>query len=129
MVWEDKFFKVIEDQFGRSVFITLDFIDDYFHFLVYFCLGVGTVKHDVSQQFYRSREMFHQESAVHHCFFLVGIGVQVAPYMFHTVQNVPGMTLLRSFEDEMFHEVCHPLFAFGFIAGAGINGIAAISYS
>ena len=128
MVREDKLFKVVENQFGRSVLIALDFIDDNFHFLVYFRLRVGAVEDNVSKQFHRPWEMFHQESAVHHRFLLVGVSVQVAPYMFHTVQDVPGMPFLRSLEDEMFHKVCHPLFVFGFITGTGINGISAISH-
>ena len=129
VVWKNQFFKVIENQFRRSVLITLDFVDDDFHFLVYFRLGVCAVKNDVGKQFYRSRKMFHQECAVHHRFFLVGVSVQVSPYMLHTVQNVPGMTLLCSFENKMFYKVSHSLFVFGFIAGAGINCITAISNS
>jgi hypothetical protein len=49
--------------------------------------------------------------------------------MLHTVQNVPGMTLLSALEDEMLHKVSHPLFVFFLVAGTGINGITAISYS
>ena len=51
MVGKNQFFKVVKDQFSRTVFIALDFIDDDFHFLVYFLLGVGAVKYDVRQQF------------------------------------------------------------------------------
>jgi hypothetical protein len=48
--------------------------------------------------------------------------------MLHPVEDVPGMSFLGSLEQEVFHEVRHALFLFGFIAGAGIDGKATISY-
>lgn len=48
---EYQFLEIIEDQFGRTVFIALDLIDDDFHFLVYFLLRIRTVEYDVGQQF------------------------------------------------------------------------------
>ena len=71
--------------------------------------------------------MFFQKSTVDYSLFLVGVGVQIASYIFHAVQDMPGLPLMGSLEDKVFHKVGHTLLVRLFIACAGINGITAVS--
>ena len=125
---ENQLFEIVEYQFARAVFVTLDFIDDDFHFLVYLGVREGAMKDDVCQQFYGTWEMFGKESTVYDRFFLVGIGIEVAAYMLHSVQNMPSMSFLSTLEKQVFHEVCHSLFVLGFVSGSSIYGKATLGY-
>ena len=49
MFGEDKFLKIVEYQFCRTVFVTLYLVDDDFYFLGYFVLGESAVEDNVGQ--------------------------------------------------------------------------------
>ena len=128
MIRENQFLEIIEYQFARTVFVTLDFIDDDFYLLVYFGLRKSTMENDVCQQFHGTGEMFGQESTVYDCFFLVGISIEITAYIFHSVDDVPGMSFLSTLENQVFHKVSHSLFVLGFISCPGINSKATIGH-
>ena len=128
MIRENQFLEIIEYQFARTVFVTLDFIDDDFHLLVYFGLRKSTMENDVCQQFHGTGEMFGQKSTVYDRFFLIGIGIEITAYIFHSVDDVPGMSFLSTFKNKVFHKVRHSLFVFGFISCSGIDGKATIGH-
>lgn len=128
MIGEEQFFKVIKDELGRAVLITLNFVDNHFHFLVYLMLGESTVENNICQQLYCTRKVFCQKSAVNHRFFFIGIGIEVSAHIFHTVQYMPGVSFLCTFKDKVFYKMRHSLLLFIFITCSGIYRKTAIGY-
>ena len=125
---KDEVFKVVEYQFGGTVFVRLYFVDNDFCLFLYFPLGIGGVENNVREQFEGAVEVFGQEGGVNHCFLFVGIGIEVAAYVFHAVQYVPCLAFARAFEQHVLHKVRHAVFVLLFIARAGIDSKAAIGH-
>ena len=128
MVGKYQFFKIIEYQFCGTVFVTLYFIDNDFYFLGYFLFGKDTVENNVCQQFHGTGKMFFQEGTVYNCFLLISIGIQIASYIFHAIQDMPCTAFAGSFKYKVFYKMSHPLFVGKFITRSGIDGKSAICY-
>ena len=58
----NQLFEFIKNQFGGTVAVTVDFIDDDFHFLVDFSLGVCAVENNVGEHIDSARKVFAQHS-------------------------------------------------------------------
>ena len=72
MALEDQILKLVIDQFGGGVVVTLDFIADDLHLLVYLMLGIQAVEDNVCQQIHRLHEMILRNGGIEHGILLVG---------------------------------------------------------
>lgn len=128
MLVKEKVLKFVENEFGGCVLVTFYFFGNDFDFLVYFVLGKCAVEHNVEQQLDGSGEVFTHEGCIDEGFLFRGVGVQVAAYSFHSIENVPGASVLCTLEEHVFTEVRHAVFMGFFITCTGIDGNAAISH-
>ena len=90
--------EIIEDEFGRVVFVGLYLVDNHLCLFLDFALRESGVEYNIRQKFKCTAEMLGQESRVNHRLFLIGVGVEVSAHILHTVQDVPCLTLGGTFE-------------------------------
>ena len=128
MIAEDHIFKVIKDQFRRSVFVRLYFIDNHLCLFFDFVLRKGGMENDIRQQFQCSSEVLGQKCRIDHSFLFIGIRIQIATHILHAVQDMPSLPFPGTFKNKMLYKVSHSLFIFGLITGSGIYGKSAISH-
>ena len=107
MTGKENILKFVINEFGRRVVITLDFIANYFHFLVNFMLWIDAMKHNVCQQVDCPSRMFFQNSRIIDGVFLVGEGIKIATYALKSIADMPRPTPLRALERHMFAEMRH----------------------
>ena len=128
MTGKENILKFVIDEFGRRVVITLDFIADYFHFLVNFMLWIDTVEDDIGQKVDCPRRMFFQNSRIIDRIFLVGERVEIATYAFKCIADMPRPAPFCALERHMFTEMCHTFLPWFLVACAHIKFISAVDY-
>ena len=128
MVREYQLLEIVEYKFGRAVFVALYFVYYDFHFLFNLVFRKCAVEYNIGQEFGGTCEMLSQKGAIYNCLFLVGVGIEIAAYVFHTVEYVPCAAVCGALEQEMFHKVGYPLFVVFFVACACVYGVSAIDY-
>ena len=126
---EEKVLEVVENQLGRRILVRLYLIDDDLRLFLHLVLGEGGVENDVGQQLKGAREVFDGKSTIDHRFFLISIGIEVAAYILHAVQDMPGAAAARAFKEEMLHKMRHAVLCLQLVARAGIHGKAAIGHA
>ena len=125
---ENQVLEIVEYQFGRCVLVALYLVNDYLGLLLQLVGWKGGVEDNIGQQLESTTEMLGQKGRVDNRLLLVGVGVQVAPYRLHAVQDVPCFPLVCSLKDEMLHKVCHTWFVGQFVARTCVDGKAAIGH-
>ena len=127
MLGKEQTLEIIIDEFSWRIVITLDFIDDYFHFFLQLCLWIGAVEDDVHQQGKSTMKVLAQEGGIVNGFFLTRIGVEVAAYTFYPVENLCGRKMLCTLERHVLHQMGHTAFAVQLMTSASSNGYAGIN--
>ena len=78
VVLEEDILKLIVDQFGGRVVITLYFIADDLYFLVYFMLWILAVEDDICQHIDGLGKVLLRDGCIENRIFLVGECIQVS---------------------------------------------------
>lgn len=125
---EYQVFRIIEDKLGRVVFVGLYLVDNHLRLFLDFALRESGVEYNIRQKLNGTTEMLGQESRVNHCFFLIGVGVEVSAYILHTIQNMPCLTLGGTFKYKMLYKMRHTLLVFKLVARTRIYGKTTISH-
>ena len=125
---EEQLLEVVEYQLRRTVLVALYLVEYDLYLASDFLRREDTVEGDVGKQLHRPGKVVGEESRIDGCLLLVREGVEVSPDALHPVQDVPGTTLLRPFEDKVLHEVRHALFVVRLVARPGIDGKASVCH-
>ena len=111
MTLEDDVLKLVKNQFGRRVVVTLYLVTDHLHLTLYFVLRVGTVKDDVSQQVDSQSEVVTMNGGIKRGALLVSKSIQLAAHLLKRVDDLKRAAPLRSFEGDVLAEMSQSLFA------------------
>ena len=120
--------KVVKYEFGRVILIALYFLQYHATLLVNLMLWECAAKHDIGEQFKGTHEVFLQECRIHHRLLLVSKGIEVAPHILHSVEDMPRPALPGTLEEHVLHEVGKALLVRPFITCAYIKGVATIDH-
>ena len=94
MIGEEELVEIVVDEFRRRVVVTLYLIDDHLHLAFQFALGIGAVEGDIEEQVEGSGEVLPQGGTVIDGMLLTRVGIQVASYSLHAIDDVPRTTAL-----------------------------------
>ena len=136
MSFEEDILKLVVDQFGGRVVVTLDFITDHLHLLVDFRLWILTVENDVCQHVHSLWKVFFRDGSIETGVLLVGEGVQFTTQSFDGIDDLKGITARCALEGHVFTEMSQSFFAntravtypSPFVSGARSDVIATIHH-
>ena len=126
MTFEEDILKLVVDQFGWRVVVTLDLIADDFHFLVDLLLWIQAVEHDVCQHIDGLSKMLLRDGGIEAGVFFVGEGVEFTAQSLDGIDNLEGIAPCGALEGHVLTEMGEPFFVWQLVARAGGNVIAAI---
>ena len=72
--------------------------------------------------------MFFHKNGIDERFLFGCISIQFPADIFHPIQDMPSLPLVRPFEQHVFHEMGQAKFVFGLIACPDIDSKTAIGY-
>ena len=128
MTLEEQVVKVVVDEFGGRVVIRFYLIAYHFHLFVYLALRINAVKDDVCEHVNGAWQVLVQQRGIIHRVGFCGVGIQVSAHALQGVDNLQGVSALRTLEGYVLAEVCQPLFAGPFASRAGSYLIAAVNH-
>src|SRR5690606_18121619 len=127
VILKNEFFKIVKNQFGGTVLIAQNFIQNYILFFRDFLLRENRIQSYISYCLYRTLKMGFQEGGIDNCFFFCGISIQLGANTVHTVENMKSFTPFCTFKETMLNKMSQTLFIVKFIARSGIYGKAKMS--
>ena len=116
----------IEDNLGRRILVTVDFIADDLDLTVNFVLWIDTMKNDVRQQIYSTVEIGTEHSGIIYRLLLICESIQVTAHTFQTIGNMHGLTAFGTLEAHMLDEMRHSRVVQILVTGTCTNHITAI---
>ena len=111
MPLEEDVLKLVVNQLCWRVIIAFYLVADDVDLLVNLRLRILAVEDDVRQQVDSLAEMVTMDGGVERRVLFVGEGVQLAAKLLQGVDNLQGVTTLRSLEGDVFAEVRQSLLA------------------
>ena len=105
MALEEDILEFIVYQFGRGVVVTLYFIADYLHLLVYLLLWISGVEDNVGEEVYGSGDVLLQDGGIVYRTLLVGISIEVAAHALQAVEDMPSLASLGTLKGNVLAEV------------------------
>ena len=102
---ENHLLKQVVNLIWWRIQIGVDFIQDDFLLLGQLVLRESGAKGDVGEKVKAALVMLFEEGGLKAGLFFGSEGVEVAAHVVKTAQDVVGLTVLRAFEDGVFHEM------------------------
>ena len=124
---EELILKLVVNEFGRRIVITLDFIADNIHFMHQFLGRIGAVENNIRQQIDSTRNMFLENSSIENGVFLIGESIEIATDPLKTIENLQGGTATGALEGDMLAEMSQSLIANLLVTGTDLHADAAIN--
>ena len=118
MPLEEDILKLVVDQLGRRIVITLDFIANDLYLLVDFMLRILTVEDDICQKPHSLGKMLFGYGGIEHGILLVSKGVQLTAHTFQVIDHLQGTALFRTLKGHVFTEMSQSFFPGLLITGA-----------
>ena len=128
MPLEKDVFELVVDKLGWRIFVAFDFVAHHFTLFLYLLLRIYAMEDDIGQHVDGFVEMIAMDGTVEHGVFLIGEGIELTSQSIDGIDNLDGTIFLSTFKGEMFAEVRQSLLVGCFIAGARMQGDAAIYY-
>ena len=124
---EELILKLVVNEFGRRIVITLDFIADNIHFMHQFLGRIGAVENNIRQQIDSTRNMFLENGSIENGVFLIGESIEIATDTLKTIENLQGGTATGALEGDMLAEMSQSLIANLLVTGTDLHADAAIN--
>lgn len=126
MALEELVLEFIEDQFRWAILVGVDLVEDDIYLFLDLLLGELGMEDQIGQQLEGPAEMLFHEDGVDKGLLLRSVGVQLTAYVFHTVQDMPGFPLGRTFEDHVLYEMCQAKLILILVSRTDVDGETAI---
>ena len=105
MILKKDVLKLVIDQLGRRVMITLNFITDHLYFLVDLVLRILTVEDNVGKHIDSLDEMLFGDCCVKDSVLLVRKGIQLSAHTLQGIDNLQRISTFGPLEGHVFAEV------------------------
>ena len=128
MPGEDQVLKLVVDELGGTVVITLYLVTDNLHLLVYLVLGIDRMENHVGEQVHRPRKMVVHHGGIEESVFLIGKCVEVSAHALKSIDDVARLAPLSALKGDVLAEMGDSFVIFGFVARACSHAISAENY-